>query len=361
MNIFNNPEVIEYLEMYLNSFEEGTGYTISDMRPEHRRFWTMKQLVLSFRIFDRVCVLIDNRCNYEMARSRELKFMVKKLSELAFPFFVAGMDVNPIHHHMQTVENMFWIVTEDKPGYEELRKALVVALLHDIGSGLVAPGLKKLKSSDIKDRCEQFQKENRPQEEIDEEIQKLIEVATQYRKAHMQEGGKVARQLLGDINKIDETPLARDDTEEMVCCIENHDNPSVAEYYCVVGRKFARERLIPLENKLAYALREADRLWMVSKEGLESDLFDDLKKGKKPDPLSKLRHNIKRFKEEYRLYEKAEGIKEDELRGFKEETLFRTKSGFALYRQYVRNRLGELFPETNENEIQDRIREMEKM
>ena len=309
------------------------------------------QLELAAEIFRRVFDIIDES-RYHPVQKDEIKTTLTDFFEKAFPFFVKGSDENPLHHHAQVLENMVFIAMEetkaDDPAesYKFVRKAAVLALLHDIGGGFIKPGLKKIKSSDIKDREQELLKEKTTQEERDREIGDLIAKAVEYRMDHMMVGAKIAEDLLYRYNREHENNAGKTFTErdirDIKQCIEIHDVPSIAEYYLSLGKPYNKSHLIPLDNPLAVILREADRLWMVSKEGLEKDLAEDVQKNKNPDPLLKLKYNVTRFREEFLLYKSSKDIGLNDLTGFKAETLFRTNAGFQLLKRYVSERIAEL-------------------
>ena len=347
----------EYLKEYLEKYEKSTCYSLSNMQPEHIGLWPLKQSVLTSSIFDRLIQFLDNTI-YSRSKQAELHDILAYLLEIALPVFVLGMEKNPIHHNVQTAENMLKIVTGQKKPYKFARKAVVLALLHDIGNGLVDPGLKKIKISDIKDRRKQMEKEKRSKKEIKEEEKKLIAEADIYRRAHMNEGAKIAGRLIAELNdRILKKKNRRIDNvgiREIEQCIKIHDVPSIAEGYTKLGKTIPYSLLIPFKNgpgddrtlpdfsDLANMLREADRLWMVSREGLEKDLFDDLKKEGTTYAFEKLKHNCRRFKEEYDLYKKAKSITPKHLARFKGGTLFRNSAAFGLFRCYVSERIREL-------------------
>ncbi|UCH93094.1 MAG: HD domain-containing protein, partial [Candidatus Aminicenantes bacterium] len=318
------------LESSIEKFKKKTGFTLPNIEPEGMNLWNLKQFDLAVNIFNRVIDIIS-ASRYKQPQKDDLKNALAYLFEKALPFFVDGMDKNPIHHNVQVVENMLIIAIQETKShrldksYKFVRKAAVLALLHDIGSGFSNPGLRKIKSSDIKDREQELFKGEMPKEEIEKEISGLIEKAVEYRMVHMIEGAKIAENLLNEFNrdqkKFNGVTFNERDIQDIKKCIERHDLPCIAEYYVTLGKPCNKNYLIQLDNPLAVILREADRLWMVSKEGLEKDLFEDLEKNKKPEPLLKLKHNVNRFKE---------------------ETLFRTKSGLKLLKQYLLQRIDEL-------------------
>lgn len=345
MNKVLKNQVLEFIYPPKETSEKKTGRTLPIIKTEGMSLGNIKQLELASNIFKRVFAIIDEN-RYQSPQKDELKNTLTYLFEKALPFFVKGSDNNPIHHHVQVVENMLFIAIEETKSdnldeaYKFVRKAAVLALLHDIGSGFFKPGSRKIKSSDIKDREQELLKKKKPKEEREREISGLIERAVEYRMVHMIEGAKIAENLLMGWER--RPPFDEKNIQDIKKCIEIHDLPSIAEYYISLGKPCNKNYLIPLDNPFAVILREADRLWMVSKEGLEKDLLDDLQKNKKPDPLLKLKHNVTRFREEFFLYKSLKDIGLYDLKGFKEETLFRTNAGFELLKQYLSERIDEL-------------------
>lgn len=321
-------------ETHLADLEKATKYTVSNMQPCHLELWHLKQMYLTGTILSRISSCIEVLPHITSKQKNQLKLDLTRLSQMALPYFLAGTAANPVHHNFQTVENILLILSHrsnaNHPDFEDYKKAVILALLHDIGNGYVDPDLKKVKKSDIADRRCELEEQDKTEAEIQDGIHPLIKEGEKYRKAHMVEGAKIAIKLL----KEDANILEPEEIEEIAKIIKIHDNPSIAEYYSEAKKPYG-EYLIPLNNDLAYTLREADRLWMVSQEGLEKDLFDDLRKSKKPDPFTKLRHNVKRFKDEYKLYEQATDITDKEKAGFQHKTLFRSEAGFTLCREYV--------------------------
>ncbi len=328
----------EAMRSRLAHLQDATEYRLCNMQPVHLKLWPLKQMCLTDEIVKRAWGVINKLKICERSQA-DLKKLLRQLGQMAFPLFVAGIDANPVHHNFQTIENMLLILLEeDSSDYQLIKNAAILALLHDIGNGFVAPNLKKIKSSDIKDRRKELASLNKSKDEIDKELSTLIQQAQDFRKAHMKIGAIIARDLLSALNHDIVTP---DDINAIADCIEQHDNPSIAELRQEIGMSYGRSDLIPLDNPLACLLREADRLWMVSREGLEKDLFDDLRKGKRPDPCAKLFYNVGRFRDEYKLYAAAHFFSVVEKNGFQHETLFRTKGGFAVCKRYVRERLSE--------------------
>ncbi|UCH97174.1 MAG: hypothetical protein JSV88_10075 [Candidatus Aminicenantes bacterium] len=346
--MFKSP-IFKKLGIYLDEFQQQTEYTLTNMQPKHKIAWNLKQLVLTEHILDRVFEIITNS-KFSKFERNELKSILKYLFTVSLPYFLLGMDKNPIHHNLQVVENILYIAIGENKSYEFVKNAVILALLHDIGNGLVDPNLKKIKSSDIKNRIQTLKTERKAEDEIYKETKRLIEQARNFRNAHMKEGAIIAEKLLKE-HTLDKQSLygitiSDENINKIKRCISIHDVPSIADYHAELGMKYGAEDLIPLNDILAVVLREADRLWMVSREGLEKDLFDDLKKDKQPDPLGKLQHNVKRFKEEYNLYVPVYRSNYEKLLGFKGKTLFRTDSGFQLLVYFVFERVKEILGKT---------------
>jgi len=120
-----------------------------------------------------------------------------------------------------------------------------------------------------------------------------------------------------------------------------HDNPGIAKAYetkeykpYIVGS--ANEFLIGKDQQLALIFREADRLWMLSYEGLIKDLMDSLRKGVKPPSIEdQLETNMAAFRDEKTSYDAASRDSRSRDYGvFKGDTFLRTKTGFEIYQEY---------------------------
>jgi len=140
---------------------------------------------------------------------------------------------------------------------------------------------------------------------------------------HMREGAKMARATLDRLD-FPTAVFSADDIDEVCRIIAIHDNPK-------------RKEKMPADDLMAVAFREADRLWMVTLQGVRSDLA---RKQKRKDPavdpdnpaeqLAQAKYNISRFIKERKLYDdETDGPFQDKT------TLFRTKEGFAIYRRYL--------------------------
>lgn len=242
-------------------------------------------------------------------QKKEAARVLENLYPIVLPCLIKAQKGNPIQHSLLVVDFMIRIAFKEGASDIDLKRGIAAALMHDIG----AEG--KIRKADI---------------EAEKDIEKREELrarAIKLRLDHMEAGADMAEKILIKFNKLyPEDSFSSEDIDAIKGVIAIHDYPSVQEYEKTNTGKW----LLPKDNRLAMFLREADRLWMLSKEGLEVDLQRDEKKGKR-DPEKRLRSNIKRHQEEYLLYKEAlgDGVKGY---GFNDETLYRTKTGFEIFR-----------------------------
>lgn len=344
MNSNLQTPMFTVLERYLEPWEEA--FTLVAMSNRALEVWDLRQILLTDRILARIRKLIEDTNAFTQAEKDELVQILAELLDLGMPDFIAGMKANPVHHNFQVVENILRICIGERKLYQFVKSAVILALLHDIGNGLVDRSLEKIKTSDLKEKRDELQKKRVSPDEVcrHPEMCELVAKAKDYRLAHMIEGAKRARKVLAHLNKrfqerFDHTVVDDTNIEDVVECIEIHDAPSIAECYSELGQPVDPKYLIPFGNKLASVLREADRLWMVSREGLEKDLVDDLRKDNSPDAMAKLRHNVKRFHDEYDLYLSVKDVSAEDCTIFKGATLFRTETGFQLFLREIADRV----------------------
>jgi hypothetical protein len=247
----------------------------------------------------------------------------------SLPHFVEGRDHNPIHHNTQALDNMVQIGLGETFTYPEFRNATLLALLHDIGNAVSQRP--KVKTDQVKAALKRGA--------ADGTREALKAVA--FRLEHMDNGPELARDIL--------TPLgsaALSDADIHLICraITVHDYPSIEKVLkdledetgvnigCVPG-----DFLLPFDNtpfgRLITWLREADRLFMLSEQGILKDLADDAV----DDPsakniLDRLKGNAEKHRNEFLLYERA-----GKKKGFKAKTLYRTETGYNMFRSFQRD------------------------
>ena len=353
----------------LSNYERESGYDVNNIRKyEAEELWGIKQIILSLDIFyKRVFPIIENM-QIEESQKRELADILEYLIADNLSDMKDGKKSNPIHHNVQVLENMLAIASglnmTDKTNYnyEWIKNVAALALLHDIGNAKLPKGTVKVKDSEIQDAIlEDLPDEIRGAVKSEtktiayaieyresngysrEKVIEMVRKAIAFRRAHMISGSKMIRQALSKLNGyFNQDPynygrdvFSEDSINEICRVVGIHDNPSIASYFEKYGvyietGESAGKYLFEDNDLLALAMRDADRLWMVSPEGLEKDLIDDIKSKKLADPKGKLGHNISRFEEEKASY-KAAGKKAAFL---DDDLLFRTKEGNKLFDEF---------------------------
>lgn len=334
-------------------------------RPEaDRDHWALQQVVWAYDIMERVAVLIQRETNYTSAQREELEWVVRYLHEISLPGFILGMEQNPLHHNLKCLENVLIIAFGENRPYAWVRTAAIAALLHDFGNGFVDPGLVKVTVHDIKQRKKQLLKTDTAPEQIKQALGLLISQAKAFRNAHMVAGVERAKDLLERLKRACDQrfgyPCLQPDTIQAILdCIAIHDAPTIGQLCAELGEPVLRSNVIPPTDTIAHCVRQGDRGWMVTRAGLDKDLLFDLWKnnvnagdcGGMPQDessetyqkkaLDKLRHNVRRFREEYELYEMA-GFAETQLRAFRGKTLFCFEAGFQWFLREITARIEEI-------------------
>lgn len=262
-------------------------------------------------------------------QKEELKTILTNLFRKALPYLRKGAEANPIYHHTQVLNNMVRIGLGEKLPYEELRNALILALLHDIGDaflpdiGNAISEKPKVTISDVKDVLNPNKPENTKREiaqefkleHIKDNIElakRLAEMAIEFRLEHMNKGPGLVRKVLQQY--LDEETLRGDDVDLICEAIKIQDYPSVEkalELLRTLGVSVNYPKghfLLPFDDspfgRLITFLREADRFFMVSYQGVVKDL-DDKEKIIPEDIRLKLESNMESHRDEYRLYRDA--------------------------------------------------------
>jgi Ser/Thr protein kinase RdoA (MazF antagonist)/glycosyltransferase involved in cell wall biosynthesis len=318
--------------------------------------YAFKQLVLTYQILDSIFALVKSS-KLKPGQQEELIDMIQYFFYAALPDFIKGRELNPILHNVQALENMLRIVLVEKINdYEFIRKAAVLALLHDVGNSEVkgekvsGGRLKELKAA-VQNASDEGERKKR-QAALDEALKNAIS----YRGSHMFSGKATVSDLIPAYNKyFGKTVFASSDVTEISEAVKIHDNPSNEAYQKDNTGKWNEKMLFKPDDELVKYLRDADRVWMLSPEGLEKDLIDEeladqkkykeaRQKGEKTKepkkaktPEEQLANNAQRHHDEYELYPNK--FSADKLReyGFKEKTLYRTNAGYELFRAFKRS------------------------
>ena len=298
------PKTAEMILDVLEDFETEIGHSLLTFNPHILEIWNIKQSILAFDIFYKRVIPLINESYLDSHQKQELIKILEYLFYKSLPYMLRDKESNPVHHHLFVLHAILRISFGEGYSYRSVRNAAVLGLLHDVGYAYAkAEKVKKDQIHTVND------------------IQRAIAA----RREHMDLGKDIARSLLAELNVEFGDIFAEDDIDSICRVVGIHDNSSIEEYaHMKEGFRYifpfaTGTHLIPKDDILAKVLREADRVWMISREGLEKDLVGDLGKGKEANFNEKLRHNIKRHKEEYMLYEKAFESKVDDY-GFKEKT-----------------------------------------
>lgn len=246
-------------------------------------------------------------------QAEQLMSMLKSVFWRALPYFVEGSKSNPIHHNTQVLDNMVQIALGEQAGYREFKMSVVLALLHDIGNA--GSKSKKVKTDEIKDATDASE-------------------AIAFRLEHMDNGPglitAVAQPFL-------ESGTVNSDDLHLICrAVLIHDYPSIEEILSkhpgiASDMGYASgDFLLPFDStilgRLIERLREADRLYMVTEQGVLKDLRDAHAEPTAGNALAKLRSNAKKHRKEFLLYESV-----GRSAGFKDGTLYRTNAGYTMY------------------------------
>jgi hypothetical protein len=210
----------------------------------------------------------------------------------------ADVAETPVEHPATVLAHMMEIAAGEGFGWDEVRRAAAASLLHDIWP------------------IQRITREMRRAAATDAEREELERIAKARREEHMARGRDRARERLEAFNAAlppDAGPFTPEDIEAVAALIAVHDNPSIGA------------KILP-EDRLAVAFREADRLWMLTPQGLRGDLA---RKGiaapTDGDMARQAEANLESFRQERGLYGPGDGTFRDG------DTFFRTRSGHALY------------------------------
>lgn len=197
-------------------------------------------------------------------------------------------------HSLYVFEVMMEIVFSEECTPGDITVGLTAALLHDIGYAVMAEG-----GHDV---SRDFQKAG-------------------MRIGHMKAGAAHVKELL---RKPKFEPYYTDDQIQRIAgIIEVHDNPSVS-----YEKEGIIHKGIPLDitDNLLYMHREADRMWMSSKEGFDNDFRGRLEQGE-TTPEEHLKWVVTRHMQEKELYQDDGNF----IEGF----LFRTPKAYSIFLQNV--------------------------
>lgn len=246
--------------------------------------------------------------------------MLQALHDWALPLLQRGRHMNPVHHTAVVVDLMATILLPEvrdgrAPG-EALSIGLAAAVLHDAGNAFEPPDEVKITTEAVR--------ADPPR----------AEGALKQRQRHMDNGALLTEAALR-IEGV--APLfATEQIAKVRALVQRHDAPTLAEL--LSGRESKRDCLFasadspPYVAPLAAILREADRLWMLTIEGIVTDLVRKIAGGKPWDPTGQLEGNARRHREEREQYEAFYTSEQLGNWGLGPDTAFyRTQAGKRLF------------------------------
>lgn len=254
----------------------------------------------------------------------EVRAVLTSLFREALPYFAAGAGSNPVHHNTQVLDNMIQIGLGEGIGYRELKISAVSALLHDIGNA--TSKREKIKTDQVEDAWKAGDMPG---------AMRLASDAIAFRLEHMDNGPELIREVTGAA--VEDGVLGHDDLHVICRAVLIHDYPSIEEILSDLRNEIGVETayapgdfLLPLDGtvfgRLIERLREADRLYMVTEQGVLKDLRDADEEAAAENVLRKLRSNARRHEQEFLLYECV-----GRGQGFRGRTLYRTATGYSMY------------------------------
>ncbi|MBC8868714.1 MAG: hypothetical protein H8E44_04825 [Planctomycetes bacterium] len=284
----------------------------------------------------------------------EIAQTMEQVFPMEFTYLLEGNEKNPVHHTAHVANFMTEILLGEEATPDQIKQGVFAALLHDVGLARTDEG--KIRKADL-------------QQEIDmaedwDGVSKAIAEAIRSRKSHMKAGADIARLLLHGYNDWTGKPFFDPQKDIATICriVEIHDDPSIFEYermglewievHPTAGGLTVKpdpgKWLFDKDAFLVQCHREADRVWMVSPDGIEVDLARDLAKARKKaekeglpldnvcaDPAERINGNIRRHREEMQLYQQAFQSDLVAAYGFKNRLLCRTDTGYAVFCRLV--------------------------
>jgi hypothetical protein len=293
----------------------------------------------------------------------EVVEMIQDLYPRLVPRFIASGTTNPVHHTAYVMEFMATILSgEGERDPRNVRIGMLAALFHDAALGLSK--LPKITEEHIENK---FRDVVTGKATMDD-LKKYVEDAVKARKEHMEEGAKLAGEMLAGYPSKDERMVSDDEIEQIKEIVRHHDDPKIPLTYKVVkdmmieknggGKEsdFANAWHKRLDNKDEHTFEEllkkaddpryrigpdnglllqyhhqADLLWMVTQDGIVADLARSIP-GERKTPLEMLEHNVKTHRNEDKLYTDKAGFPDDPYDPKDLEHVFSSKTGRALWK-----------------------------
>jgi len=262
---------------------------------------------------------------YSLLQGRgQFAAVVSKAYDWVFTFLVQGRHKNPVHHTPWVVRSMVEITRDQTLTRSQWRLGLLAAVFHDAGNAFEPRGQGKITAEHVR------------------QDPTLLEAAIKQRERHMRNGALLVELFSGAKGA---PRLNAKDIRNLKHLVEHHDDPTIAQLLLDAKRlgKGNRQQQLrrylfgPGQGRLAVMLREADRLWMLTPDGIVADLRRKEQKRKPWHAQSQITHNVIRHWEERQLYEDAEMRQVSGLRFGADSAFYRTKNGQQLFLWHQRS------------------------
>jgi len=169
--------------------------------------------------------------------------MFTTIYNLVLPYLKDGNAVSPVAHTNYVIKFATELAEAEELNEAETKRLVIAAILHD--SGICRCMLPKIVESDV----------------IRNPM--LKQAAIDCRIEHMEHGIDLAREILQAYGNMDIVGIDGEDFEEILRLVGNHDNYKLTKY----------EYDLPVyTDKLMLLLNEADVLWMLTLEGIDTDI-----------------------------------------------------------------------------------------
>lgn len=244
-----------------------------------------------------------------------------RLFVMVLPDLVHSHEISPIHHPPHVADALSRILDSEAAPESDWRRGLAAALLHDCAFGRIArPGERKITKGDIDKRSGQDRDE-------------YAGLGIRQRQEHMQVGSEIAARILDAFNGWFGPTFSSGDIAEIRRVIEIHDNPSIQEYESLKEHGDDKMWLFDKDDRLIKFFREADRLWMLTDDGIDEDLERAAKDKNEVNRRAKLQYNLDRHRDEMHQYLEVKGPGAQRDYGFLGGTLYRTRSGYGMFQE----------------------------
>ena len=300
------------------------------------------------------------------------------------PLLEAGTHKNPVHHTAHVLRLMVEIMgcelRADPPRLtkDEFRLGCFIALCHDAGNAFEPPSESKIRVSDVRDSPE------RMPDALEQRKRHMRNggplAKTMLLALAVQDVGEPEANIVRQVVEVHDNPTVAEllvgclkATDPAWICLSGAENlgllhvlaaeatrpfesaaeglktqpaelQKLLEALTAAGRRLPEARWslfrgAPAEDeedratvaRLAAIHREADRLWMLTPEGVAEDVWRDREKNGEKTAAEMIKNNVKRHRQERELYEILLGADETEAVGMDEGGFYRTERGKTLY------------------------------